>query len=99
MKLDADPTVQYALGYNNVQKTWWTNPLSLANLENDSPYNTYRYLGLPPGPIAAPSLNALRAVAFPAKTPYYYFRSACDGSGRHTFAVTFTEHQENACGE
>jgi UPF0755 protein len=99
MKLDSDPTVQYALGYNRVQNTWWTNPLSLDDLQVDSPYNTYRYAGLPPGPIANPSLGALRSVAFPAQTPYYYFRSACDGSGRHTFAETFTEHQENACGD
>jgi UPF0755 protein len=99
MKLDADPTVQYALGYNNLQNTWWTNPLSLADLEIESPYNTYRYQGLPPGPIANPSLTALRAIAFPAQTPYYYFRSACDGSGRHTFAETFSEHKDNACGE
>jgi UPF0755 protein len=97
MKLDSDPTVQYALGYNPAQNTWWTNPLSLENLSYDSLYNTYLYPGLPPGPIANPSLNALKAVAFPAQTPYYYFRAACDGSGLHAFAVTFEEHQQNAC--
>lgn len=97
MKLDADPTVQYALGYNQAQGDWWTNPLSLEDLGIDSPYNTYLYLGLPPGPIANPGLSALRAVAFPAQTPYFYFRSACDGSGRHSFAETFEEHQANAC--
>ena len=99
MKLDSDPTVQYALGYNRAQNTWWTNPLSLDDLQVDSLYNTYRYPGLPPAPIANPGLSALRAVAYPAQTPYYYFRSACDGSGRHSFAETFTQHQENACGE
>lgn len=97
MKLDSDPTVQYALGYNATQGVWWTNPLSLADLEIDSPYNTYRYPGLPPSPIANPGLNALQAVAFPAQTPYYYFRAACDGSGRHSFAETFEEHRNNAC--
>ncbi len=97
IKLDADPTVQYALGYNAAQGTWWTNPLSAADLQIDSPYNTYRYPGLPPGPIANPGLNALRAVAFPAQTPYYYFRAACDGSGRHLFAESFAEHVNNAC--
>ena len=97
MRLDADPTVQFALGFNTTQKTWWTNPLSASDLEIDSPYNTYRYAGLPPGPIANPGLDALRAVAFPAQTPYIYFRAACDGSGRHTFAETFEEHQGNAC--
>ena len=97
MKLDTDPTVQYALGYNTTQNTWWTNPLSLENLQVDSPYNTYLYAGLPPGPIANPNLEALRAVAYPAKTPYYYFRAGCDKSGRHSFAETYAEHLRNAC--
>jgi UPF0755 protein len=97
IKLETDPTVQYALGYNPAQNTWWTNPLSVEDLQIDSPYNTYLYPGLPPGPIANPSLNALKAVAFPAQTPYYFFRSACDGSGRHTFAETFEEHLNNEC--
>ncbi|MBT3391073.1 MAG: endolytic transglycosylase MltG [Chloroflexi bacterium] len=97
MNLDADPTVQYAVGFNPTQNTWWTNPISLADLQFDSPYNTYRYPGLPPGPIANPGINALRAAAFPAQTPYYYFRATCDGSGRHLFAETFDEHVNNAC--
>jgi len=97
MNLDADPTVQYAVGFNHAQNTWWTNPLSLQDLEVDSQYNTYRYPGLPPGPIANPGLAALKAVAFPAQTPYYYFRAACDGSGRHRFARTYEEHVNNAC--
>lgn len=97
MPLAADPTVQYALGYNETQRTWWTNPLSLDDLKVESLYNTYLYPGLPPGPIANPSIEALRATAFPAQTPYFYFRSACDGSGRHTFAETFEEHAQNAC--
>jgi UPF0755 protein len=97
MKLDADSTVQYALGYNEIQNTWWTNPLSAADLQIDSPYNTYRYPGLPPGPIANPSLEALQAVAFPPQSPYYYFRAACDGSGEHLFAETYDEHVRNAC--
>jgi UPF0755 protein len=97
MKLDADSTVQYALGYNESQETWWTNPLRGEDLTIDSAYNTYLYPGLPPGPIANPSLNALRAVAFPGQTPYFYFRAACDGSGNHLFAETFEQHVENAC--
>ena len=97
MKLDTDPTVQYALGFNAAQGTWWTNPLSAADLQFDSPYNTYIYTGLPPGPIANPSLSALRSVAFPAETPYYYFRARCDGSGLHEFAITFEEHLQNDC--
>jgi UPF0755 protein len=97
MKLDADPTVQYAIGYNILQRTWWTNPLSLLDLEINSVYNTYIYAGLPPSPIANPSLGALRAVAFPAETPYLFFRAKCDGSGFHEFSETFDEHLQNAC--
>jgi UPF0755 protein len=95
--LASDPTVQYALGYNQSQATWWTNPLSTQDLQIDSPYNTYIYPGLPPGPISNPGLSALRAVAFPAQTPYYYFRAACDGSGRHLFSETYSEHLANEC--
>jgi UPF0755 protein len=97
MKLDSDPTVQYALGYNPAQGRWWTNPLSRADLQFDSPYNTYLYSGLPPGPIANPGLGSLQAVAEPARSPYFFFRAACDGSGTHTFAVTYEEHLNNAC--
>lgn len=97
MKLDADPTVQYALGYNLVQKSWWTSPLTLIDLQVNSPYNTYLNEGLPPSPIANPSLDALRAVAFPAESNYLYFRARCDGSGFHEFAETFAEHLANEC--
>ena len=97
MKLDADPTVQYAIGYNFLQQSWWTNPLSLLDLQVNSLYNTYKYSGLPPTPIANPSLGALHAVAFPAETTYYFFRAKCDGSGFHIFAETFDEHLQNAC--
>lgn len=97
IRLNADPTVQYALGYNPSQDTWWTNPLSASDIEFDSPYNTYLYSGLPPGPICNPGMSALRAVAFPAQTPYYYFRAACDNSGKHEFAETYEEHIANAC--
>ncbi len=97
MKLETDPTVQYSLGYNNSQGTWWTNPLSLNDLKVDSTYNTYLYPGLPPGPICNPGLIALQAVAFPAQTPYYYFRARCDSSGLHSFAETFEQHLRNAC--
>jgi len=96
-QLAADPTVQYALGYNSNQNNWWTNPLSLEDLKYQSPYNTYLNAGLPPGPICNPGLNALQAVANPAQTNFLYFRAACDGSGSHNFALTFEEHLENAC--
>ena len=97
MKLESDPTVQFALGYNKQQSTWWTNPLSSDDLQIDSPYNTYLNAGLPPGPISSPGISALRAVAYPAETPYYYFRARCDNSGKHSFAKTYDEHVQNAC--
>jgi UPF0755 protein len=96
MKLEADPTVQYALG-QQPDGGWWKAPLSLADLQIDSPFNTYLYPGLPRGPIANPGLEAIQAVANPEETPYLYFRAMCDGSGRHAFATTFEEHQGNAC--
>lgn len=97
MKLDADPTVQYALGYDPIQQTWWKNPLALDDLKINSPYNTYSVPGLPPGPISNPGMIALRAVAFPADTPYLFFRAQCNDGGYHIFEETFEEHLENAC--
>lgn len=97
MNLDSDPTVQYAVGYNTVQGTWWTNPLSYEDLETNSAYNTYRSPGLPPGPICNPGITALQSVAYPASSPYYYFRARCDDTGLHNFAETFDEHLQNSC--
>ncbi len=97
MRLDADPTVQYALGFNAGQETWWTNPLSLEDLQVDSPYNTYRRFGLPPGPISNPGPDALRAVAEPSASDYYYFNARCDGSGYHVFSASFAEHLASLC--
>lgn len=95
MNLQSDPTVQYAIGFTG--ETWWKNPLSLDDLQIDSPFNTYLYPGLPPAPISNPSRAALEAVAFPARTNYYYFSAMCDGSGYHHFAETFEEQLENLC--
>jgi UPF0755 protein len=97
IKLDADPTVQYALGYDLLRQTWWTNPLGAQDLNFDSPYNTYVHPGLPPGPISNPGLSALRAVAVPAESSYYYFRARCDGSGLHLFAETLDQQIQNEC--
>jgi UPF0755 protein len=97
MKLDSDPTVQYALGYDSARQTWWTNPLSEADLHFESPCNTYLHAGLPPAPIDNPGLAALRAVASPADTPFYYFRARCDDSGYHDFAETLEQQIQNAC--
>lgn len=97
MRLDADPTVQYAVGYDAITGSWWKTPLTSADLAVDSPYNTYLYGGLPPAPIAAPSAAALHAVAFPASSGFFYFQAACDGSGTHVFTVTYEEHLANNC--
>ncbi|GAP63386.1 UPF0755 protein [Ardenticatena maritima] len=91
--LNADPTVQYALGYQEETQTWWKTPLYLDDLEIDSPYNTYKYPGLPPTPICNPGLAALRAVATAPQTDYYYF--VARGDGTHVFAKTLEEHQQN----
>ncbi|MFO7634626.1 MAG: endolytic transglycosylase MltG [Caldilinea sp.] len=96
MKLDADPTVQYAMGYQPATGQWWKTPVFLEEYGGvDSPYNTYLYTGLPPGPIAAPGLSSIRAVLYPEKHDYLYFVAIPDGSGRHVFAETFPEHEEN----
>ena len=94
MPLEADPTVQYALGKPGA---WWPAPLSLADLQVVSPYNTYAQAGLPPSPICSPSREALQAVATAPATKYLFFRAACDGSGYHVFSETFGQHLENAC--
>lgn len=95
MKLDADPTVQYALGFRD--GSWWPRITQADYSGVISPYNTYLNLGLPPGAIANPGLAAIQAAIYPAQSPYYYFRAACDGSGYHTFAISFEEHLTNAC--
>lgn len=97
MFLETDPTVQYGIGFDPSLNTWWKSPLTYADLEVDSLYNTYRYPGLPPGPICNPGLSALFAVAHPTETPYYFFRARCDESGWHNFAITFEEHLANGC--
>ncbi|MAU01726.1 MAG: aminodeoxychorismate lyase [Anaerolineaceae bacterium] len=97
IKLEADPTVQYPLGYQADSDNWWKSPLFLVDLEMDSPYNTYRYAGLPPGPIANPSLSSLEAVAFPAETEFIFFVADCDAAvpGSHAFSITYEEHLSN----
>jgi UPF0755 protein len=93
MLLNADPTVQYAVGTPN---DWWPK-LTSANLEVDSPYNTYIHEGLPPGPIANPGIAAIQSVGQPADVQYLYFFAKQDGSGEHVFANTYEEHQRNVC--
>lgn len=95
--LNADPTLQYALGLqpDPPPGTWWKRPLYDADKQVDSPYNSYLRAGLPPGPIASPGLVAIQAVLAPADGPWMYFvaSAACDGT--HAFAVTYEEHLAN----
>ena len=90
MRLQADSTVVYAasggLGVLD-------HPLTRAELEQDSPYNTYRNYGLPPGPICAPGIASLHAVLHPAATDNLYF--VADGTGGHVFARTLAQHETN----
>ena len=85
MMLGADPTVRYALKK-------FTGPLTVSNLNVDSPYNTRRYRGLPPGPICSPGLKTLKAALYPDKTKKLYFVAKADGSGEHYFSRSFKEH-------
>lgn len=89
MGMQADPTVIFALQ----RAGKWDGNLSRDDLQFDSPYNTYRYGGLPPGPIAAPGKRALEAVVSPAEVDYLYFVSRNDGT--HVFATTLAEHNRN----
>ena len=89
MALQCDPTVIYALQ----RAGRYNGNLTRADLQSDSPYNTYRYPGLPPGPIAAPGRASLEAAIRPADAPYIYFVSRGDGS--HAFATTLPEHNQN----
>jgi len=87
MKLDADPTIQYAKG------DW--KELLLADLELDSPFNTYRVAGLPPTPICSPGQAALEGAANPAHHDYLFFVAKSDGTGQHAFAKTLEEQEAN----
>jgi len=86
MKLQADPTIQYALDGG------WRR-LKYSDLSVDSPYNTYKYFGLPPGPINNPGKDAIIAALYPAEVDYLFF--VADGTGKHKFAKTYNEHLKN----
>ncbi|GGH29339.1 endolytic transglycosylase MltG [Paenibacillus segetis] len=89
MKLEIDATVQYLLGKPKER-------LLNSDLRKvDSPYNTYLYLGLPPGPIAAPSLKSIEAALEPESSEYLFYVTKKDGSGEHLFAKTYKEHLKN----
>ncbi len=96
IRLDADPTVQYAVSLEPGSVTqwgYWKADLTEEDLRLKSPYNTYQTGGLPPGPIANPGLEAILAVLRPAKTNFLYFVARPDGS--HAFAATLEEHKQN----
>jgi UPF0755 protein len=89
MPLQCDPTVVYAL----MQARRWNGNIRKVDLQINSPYNTYRVRGLPPGPVASPGRASIEAALKPADVPYLYFVSRNDGS--HAFASTLTEHNQN----
>ena len=94
IRLEADPTISYVLGKPG---RWWEPP-SIEELESvESPYNTYKVDGLPPGPIANPGFASIQAVLEPAPVDYIYFVAKQDGSGEHVFATTPEEHNANLC--
>lgn len=85
MRLDIDATVQYAVG------AW--RPLTAADLASDSPYNTRKFPGLPPGPIANPGLASIQAAARPKQSDFLYYVAREDGTNRHYFAKTLDEFE------
>jgi UPF0755 protein len=96
LPLQADPTVQYAVGSDreSVRRYgYWKRALTEEDLQVESLYNTYRVNGLPPGPIANPGVDSVRAVVRPTRTNYLFFVAKDDGS--HVFAETLEEHQRN----
>lgn len=90
MLLQADPTVKFSM------KDFGLKRILYKHLETDSPYNTYKYAGLPPGPIRIPSIQGLESVLNPAKHNYLYMCAKEDFSGTHNFAVTSAQHAANA---
>ena len=90
MPLQADPTVKFAVGDFSIKRVLY------AHLDVDSPYNTYKYSGLPPGPICMPSIAAIDAVLDYADHDYLYFCAKDDLSGAHNFAKTLADHNRNA---
>ncbi len=88
MMLQIDATIQYALGEQK-------DRLLYSDLEIDSPYNTYKIQGLPPGPIACPGAACIEAALYPEESDYLYYRTKNDGTGEHYFAETYEEHLAN----
>jgi len=95
-KLQADPTVKFAAYELDEYKNTVIRRVLNKHLKIDSPYNTYKYNGLPPGIISMPSIQAIDAVLNPEKHNYYFFAADPSNPGYHTFATSFSEHKRNA---
>jgi UPF0755 protein len=93
LRLSSDPTIQYAKGYDPETQSWWNPMLPGEGQTVESPYNTFKVQGLPPGPISNPGLASILAVLNPADTGFLYFHAIGDGS--HAFASTLQEHLQN----
>ncbi len=91
--LGIDATLQYLAGYNSAQQTWWPTTGLVALKESTSHYNTYKYAGLPPGPICNPGIYALAAATQPTASPYYFYLH--DSQGRVHYAKTLEEQTKN----
>ena len=95
IKLDADPTVIYAVKKKNNDFDTVIKRVLYKDLETESPYNTYKYAGLPPGPIAMPDISAIDAVLNYEDHDYYYFVANPENPGYHKFAKTLRQHNNN----
>lgn len=93
MPLQIDATVQYAIGFDATEQTWWKKGLTYDDLKINSAYNTYVIAGLPPKPIANPGIKALIAAAQPDDTPYLFYIT--DKNGVNHYAKTLAEHNAN----
>ncbi len=93
-RLEADPTVQYALGFALKENRYWKKGLTYKDLKIDSPYNTYRNAGLPPGPICNPGTKSVEAVLNP-QPDFNALYFVADNTGRHAFSHTFHEHKQH----
>ncbi|MEI6128310.1 MAG: endolytic transglycosylase MltG, partial [Pseudomonadota bacterium] len=92
--LQLDATIQYGIGYQRAEKTWWKRELAMEDLKVDNTYNTYERKGFPPAPICNPGISSIKA-AFSAdpSTPYWYYVN--DDKGRIQVAKTLEEHEAN----
>ena len=93
-RLEADPTVQYALGFNLKENRYWKKGLTYKDLKIKSPYNTYRNAGLPPGPICNPSYESVLGVLNP-QPDFEALYFVAESGGRHVFSKTFDEHRRH----